>query len=226
MRSYKIQWAVRPGFMSLSSELFQKGNLIPVIFLPQFGEPTAPRANCLHLARCLAWPPCRVQTVLELALLPGAATCRVRDKPLPPASSLLGVSATWFPGLPRAVLRLLCDKRNLMCVACLPPAWLTSRSVLQSGQLCSAGLDVLYSRLHSHSATSQEARLPWGPLPSLFPHHFPPRDSSRFMAQGWHLCLVSWAVQVPQACSPHLVMLTGIWTWRHHSLCQVAMVTH
>ena len=202
MWSYKIQQAVRPGFMSSSSELFQKGNLIPVIFLPQFGEPIAPRANCLHLACCLAWPPCRVQTVLELALLPGAATCRVRNKPLPPASSLLGVSATWFPGLPRAVLRLLCDERNLLCAACLHLVWLTSRSVLQSGQLCCVCLDVLCSWLHSHSATSQEARLPRGPLPSLFPHHFPPRDSSRFLAQGWHLCLV------PELCKfPRLIVL-------------------
>lgn len=205
VRSYKIQQAVRSGFMRSSSELFQKGNLIPVIFLPQFGEPVAPRANCLHLARCLTWPLCQVQTVLELMLLPGAATCRVRDRPPPPASPPLGGSAMWFLGLPRVVLRLLCDKGNLVCAACLPRAWLTSRSVLQSGQLCSAGLDVLYPRLQSHSATSHEPRLPRGP-----------RDSSGFMAEGWHLRLVSWAVQVPQACSTPLVLLAGIWTWRRH----------
>lgn len=92
--SYKIQRAVRPGFMSSSSELFQKGNLIPVIFLPSLvsllhREPTV----CIWLC-CLAWPPCRVQTVLELVLLPGAATCRYCEQALPPASSLLGVFAT------------------------------------------------------------------------------------------------------------------------------------
>ena len=89
------------------------------------------------------------------------------------------------------MLRLLCDERNLLCAACLHLVWLTSRSVLQSGQLCCVCLDVLCSWLHSHSATSQEARLPRGPLPSLFPHHFPPRDSSRFLG-SFDLFTFTW----------------------------------
>ena len=182
MRSYKIQWAVRPGFMSSSSELFQKGNLIPVIFLPQFGEPIALRANCLHLARCLAWPPCRVQTVLELALLPGAATCRVRDKPLPPASSLLGVSATWFPGLPRAVLRLLCDERNLMCAACLP---LPGSRPDQSFSLGSSALRVLMSSTPGCTAILPLLKKPVCPgahCPLSFLITFPPE----ILLDLWH----------------------------------------
>lgn len=93
-----LTWFCGPWGQTSELELsvVPAGSLLCDPSLHLVGKAIAPCANCLPLACCLPWPLCQVHTVLGLVLLPGAATCCVRDKPL-----LLNVPATWSVGLPR-----------------------------------------------------------------------------------------------------------------------------
>lgn len=149
-------------------------------------EPTV----CIWLA---VWPGHRAgyKLCLSFVLLPGA-TYASEQAPAPASFSCpLYLPTHGYRSLKGTVLRGSFVMRGTCCVrlVCIVPGSCPDQSFsLGSSAVC---LDVtLLSWLHSHSATSQEARLPRGPLPFLFPHHFPPRDSSRFLAQGWNLCLV------------------------------------
>lgn len=142
----------------------------------------------LHLAGSLTWPPCQVQTVLGFVLPPGAATCCLRDKPLPPGSFLLGVSAMWPLGLPRAAADTHCcgssvTKGRVVCAAPLPHAGpaihpvlpvsvaLTCCNSVASAPCCTIILLLLAEQGCLRDLTAFS-----------FSSFFPPRDSLRLLA--------------------------------------------